>query len=46
MAALVEELHPTPAVGGLPKAAAVDYILKQEGYDRSYYTGYLGPFVQ
>ena len=45
MAALVEELHPTPAVGGLPKAAAVDYILKQEGYDRSYYTGYLGPFA-
>ena len=45
MATLIEELHPTPAVGGLPKAAAVDYILNQEGYDRSYYTGYLGPFA-
>ena len=45
MATLVEELHPTPAVGGLPKAAAVKYILKEEGYDRSYYTGYLGPFA-
>ena len=42
--ALVQHLHPTPAVGGLPKATAVDYIHAHEGYDRTYYTGFLGPF--
>ena len=42
--ALVEHLHPTPAVGGLPKLTAVNYILEHEGYDRTYYTGFLGPF--
>lgn len=41
---LVQYLHPTPAVGGLPKAAAIDYILKHEHYNRDYYTGFLGPF--
>ena len=41
---LVNYLHPTPAVGGLPKTTAVDYILSHEGYDRAYYTGFLGPF--
>ena len=43
---LVNFLHPTPAVGGLPKSTAVDYILSHEGYDRAYYTGYLGPFSE
>ena len=41
---LVQYLHPTPAVGGLPKATAIDYILTHEHYDRDYYTGFLGPF--
>lgn len=41
---LVQYLHPTPAVGGLPKVTALDYILLHEGYDRTYYTGFLGPF--
>ena len=44
LALLVQKLHPTPAVGGLPKDIAVDYILAHENYDRAYYTGYLGPF--
>ncbi len=35
-------LHPTPAVGGLPKKEAVAYITKNEGYDRSFYTGFFG----
>jgi isochorismate synthase len=35
-------LHPTPAVCGLPKKAALQYILDHEGYDRSFYSGYLG----
>ena len=34
---LVNTLHPTPAVCGLPKESAIDFILKNEGYDRSYY---------
>lgn len=40
---LVKELHPTPAVGGLPKNAAIELILEKESYDRKYYTGFLGP---
>ncbi len=36
-----KKLHPTPAVCGLPKAAAVDFINQAEEYDRDLYTGYL-----
>ncbi len=39
---LVQALHPTPAVCGLPREAAKDFILRKEGYDRQFYTGYLG----
>lgn len=39
---IVEALHPTPAVCGLPKAQAKAFILENEGYDREYYTGFLG----
>jgi isochorismate synthase len=39
---LVSVLHPTPAVCGLPKMAAKEFILKNEDYDRDYYTGFLG----
>lgn len=39
---LLSELQPTPAVGGLPVRESVDSILKQEGYDREYYCGFLG----
>lgn len=42
LAKVVEILHPTPAVCGLPKAQAKDFILKNEGYDREFYSGYLG----
>lgn len=38
----IKALHPTPAVCGLPKAAARDFIIASEGYDRSYYSGFLG----
>ncbi len=37
-------LHPTPAVCGFPKEVAKNYILKNEGYDRNYYAGFLGEF--
>jgi len=39
---LLSLLHPTPAVCGFPKAAAMDFIVKNEGYDRSFYAGFLG----
>ena len=35
-------LHPTPAVGGVPKEDAVDFIRNQEQLDRSLYSGFLG----
>jgi isochorismate synthase len=40
---LIQGLHPTPSVGGLPKDAALEFILTNEKHDRSYYTGFLGP---
>lgn len=39
---LLELLHPTPAVCGLPKAVAYRFILDNEGYDRRYYSGFIG----
>lgn len=39
---LLQSLHPTPAVSGLPKEEAFRFIADQEGYDRRYYTGFLG----
>ncbi|GAB3326307.1 isochorismate synthase [Hymenobacter humi] len=36
-------LHPTSAVGGMPKVAAMAFLNKHEGYDRAYYSGFLGP---
>ncbi len=41
---LVTELHPTPAVCGIPKAEALKFIAKTELHDRKYYSGYLGPY--
>lgn len=39
---ILEALHPTPAVCGLPRGKAKNFINRFEGYDREYYTGYLG----
>ena len=41
---LIKALHPTPAVCGLPKEKAIDFILKNEGYNRKYYSGFLGEY--
>ncbi len=38
----IQDLHPTPAVCGLPKDKAMKCVLKSEKHDRSYYAGYLG----
>ena len=44
---LIQSLHPTPAVCGLPKQAALRFILQNEHHDRSYYSGFMGPlFVE
>ncbi len=39
---IIEALHPTPAVAGLPKLEAVNFILENETYKRTFYTGFLG----
>ncbi|XOD66897.1 MAG: isochorismate synthase [Flavobacteriales bacterium Tduv] len=43
---LLHALHPTPAICGLPRKSALDFILKHEGYDRTFYTGYMGPIYK
>lgn len=40
--AIINALHPTPAVCGLPTQKAKAFILNNENYDREYYTGFLG----
>ncbi len=39
---LVARLHPTPAVGGYPHAAALRFIREREGLDRGWYAGPVG----
>lgn len=39
---LLDALHPTPAVCGLPKDKAYDFIIENEGYDRKFYSGIIG----
>lgn len=39
---LLQALHPTPAVCGMPAEVAMDFILKTEKHNREYYTGFLG----
>ena len=40
---LLENLHPTPAVCGLPKEEARNFILENESAPREYYSGFMGP---
>ena len=40
---LLMALHPTPAVCGIPKQQAFDFILQNEHTPRSYYSGFMGP---
>ncbi|QIZ78181.1 isochorismate synthase [Ferrimonas lipolytica] len=39
---LLQALHPTPAVGGLPRAAAMNFIRQREGFERGWYAGACG----
>jgi isochorismate synthase len=40
---MLDLLHPTPAVCGMPKDAAEKIIEQIEDYEREFYSGYLGP---
>jgi isochorismate synthase len=40
---VLQLLHPTPAVCGLPKQEAYDFILDNEHTPRLYYSGFMGP---
>lgn len=44
LGSFIADLHPTPAVCGLPKDLADEYIRTNEFHQRKYYTGYLGPW--
>lgn len=39
---LLSALHPTPAVCGLPREKALDFIIKSESISREFYSGFLG----
>lgn len=43
---LIEELHPTPAVCGFPKAETFDFIVENEHCRRSFYSGFAGPMFK
>ena len=36
-------LHPTSAVCGMPLEPSLEFLRREEGYDRQFYSGYLGP---
>ncbi|HYC85734.1 MAG TPA: chorismate-binding protein [Chryseosolibacter sp.] len=40
---MLQLLHPTSAVCGMPLESSLDFLKRFEGYDRSFYSGYLGP---
>jgi len=43
---LVRDLHPTPAVCGLPLNDSLEFLLQHENFDRSLYSGFLGPISE
>ncbi len=40
---MLKLLHPTSAVCGMPFDRAFEFLKNNEGYDREFYSGYLGP---
>ena len=40
---MLEMLHPTSAVCGMPKEEAMEFVLANENFSRELYSGYLGP---
>jgi len=43
---VVKRIHPTPAVCGIPKVEAQQFIAELEPENRAYYTGFLGFYEQ
>jgi isochorismate synthase len=40
---MLELLHPTSAVCGMPMESSFEFLKQHEGYNREFYSGYLGP---
>jgi isochorismate synthase len=40
---MLDLLHPTSAVCGMPLESSLEFLKRHEGYDREFYSGYLGP---
>jgi isochorismate synthase len=40
---MLQLLHPTAAVCGMPLETSMEFLKTHEGYDREFYAGYLGP---
>ena len=40
---MLKLLHPTSAICGEPKIPSLNFLTNNEGYDRSFYSGFLGP---
>lgn len=40
---MLDLLHPTSAVAGMPKEEALSFLKKNEKLERAFYSGYLGP---
>jgi isochorismate synthase len=40
---MLQLLHPTAAVCGMPLEPSLKFLEEHEGYDRRFYAGYLGP---
>ncbi|WP_185867003.1 chorismate-binding protein [Blattabacterium cuenoti] len=39
---ILNRLHPTPSICGFPKNKSLNFIRKNEEYERNFYTGYIG----
>jgi len=39
----LKNIHPTPAICGVPQKSSCDFITSQEFHDRQFYAGFLGP---
>lgn len=39
---IIKTLHPTPAMGGVPRTKALSFISQHESFDRGYYMGNFG----
>lgn len=42
LSAIIKAIHPTPAICGLELESAKEFILKNESYNREFYTGFMG----